>query len=228
MTNCLWCDAQLIVQVHWTEVFNPQAQVNVCQVCKNAIEKIKGPVCRKCSRPFYGEICDDCTSWKSIYNDEDPLSKNVSLFSYNSFMKEVMIRWKYQGDYILGEIFRQLFAKQFKQKFSEKIKHVKIVPIPLSDERSKERGFNQALELASFIHPSPSLLLERHHSEKQAKKSKIQRMNTKNPFYLKESINKPVVLVDDIYTTGRTLRHAAHLLKGNGCPKIYAYTLIRG
>ncbi len=228
MTNCLWCDEQLIIQVHWTELFNPGKQMSICDHCFRSFDQLKDPTCVVCSRPFHGEICVDCTRWKSLYNGEDPLSKNVSLFSYNTFIKEIITRWKYQGDFIVGEIFRHFFVETFKQKFQTINKNSLITPIPLSKERLIERGFNQAFVLASFIHPSPTLFLKRQDTEKQSKMTRIQRMTTKNPFNLKESINKPVVLVDDIYTTGRTLRHAANLLKENGCPKVYAYTLIRG
>jgi len=51
---------------------------------------------------------------------------------------------------------------------------------------------------------------------------------TVNPFNLVKSLNNPVLLVDDIYTTGRTLRHAAQLLKEAGCQEVYALTLCRG
>lgn len=70
-------------------------------------------------------------------------------------------------------------------------------------------------------------VFSRMFSEKQAKKSRFERIMMKNPFKQTEPFNKPVVLVDDIYTTGRTLRHAAQLLTENGCPEVYALTLCR-
>src|SRR5690625_1097913 len=71
-------------------------------------------------------------------------------------------------------------------------------------------------------------ILTRIHSEKQSKKTRSERLSADNPFVAAKKVNKPVILVDDIYTTGTTLRHAATLLKEQGCPEVYAYTLIRG
>jgi len=95
-------------------------------------------------------------------------------------------------------------------------------------ERLQERGFNQAEVLAAFLPIENRSLLTRIHSEKQSKMTRSERISTKNPFEIVGHINKKVILVDDIYTTGRTLRHAATLLKEHGCPQVYAYTLIRG
>ncbi len=102
-----------------------------------------------------------------------------------------------------------------------------IVPIPLSDERLYERAFNQAEVIAKWIQPEIDLILRREHREKQSKKSRHERITSKNPFILTKTINKPVLLVDDIYTTGTTLRHASTMLKKHGCPRVDAFTLIR-
>src|SRR5699024_5852153 len=100
-----------------------------------------------------------------------------------------------------------------------------------SKERLINRGFNQSLAIAEKLARNTSdiqQVLQRIHSEKQSKKTRSQRIFGKNPFKLIKKTNKSVILVDDIYTTGTTLRHAATLLKQGGCPAIYSYSLIRG
>lgn len=228
MYYCLWCDEELIIQLRWSNVFDVKKPYRICPQCWSNFQKVQEIKCQVCSRPNVKRICHDCKQWSKFYDGKDPLIKNISLFTYNSFMKEVITRWKYQGDYILGEMFGTTFQTIFKKTFPSLRKKAIIVPIPLSKERSIERGFNQATSLATYLTECPQMLLARHHHEKQAKKTRMQRMMTKNPFYLKNTLNKPVILVDDIYTTGRTVRHAATLLKDNGCPEVYAYTLIRG
>ena len=226
MTYCLWCNEESIIQTTWENVFLPKVQ-NVCNCCKERFETIEGNACRKCWRIGTDAICSDCNAWEKLYGGKDVLKKNISVYMYNSFMKEVIARWKYQGDYALGEMFREHFFSRFEKEFAN-VKEALIVPIPLSKQRSYERGFNQARQLAAFLPPAVSDMMERRHSEKQSKKSKVARMTTRNPFSLDKTINKPAILVDDIYTTGRTIRHAAALLKQKGCPEVYAYTLIRG
>lgn len=228
MNYCLWCDEELIVHTNWGNVIHLQKQQKLCPLCIAKFKKITGNRCTICSRPSGNKTCEDCEKWKSIYAGNDPLDRNVSLYSYNHFMKEMIAKWKYRGDYILGEVFRREWLIHFMKSYSTLKKQAAIIPIPLSDKRLIERGFNQSQLLASFLNLKQMEILKRIHSEKQSKKTRIERMMSENPFTLTKPITKPVILIDDIYTTGRTIRHAANLLKINGCPKVYAYTLVRG
>lgn len=222
--NCLWCDQEIVVDVSWRNFLNISKPKRLCQACERQLIKISGERCKKCSRRSQHNICYDCKRWEN----DDPLSLNYSVFMYNERMQEMIAKWKYRGDYTLGYAFQHEFNAGFHQFFSMLEKDTKIVPIPLSVERLEERGFNQAKLLADFLPLEQKQIMTRKLTEKQAKKTRRQRMSMKNPFILQECINNPVLLVDDIYTTGTTLRHAARLLKANGCQKIYAYTLIRG
>ena len=228
MQYCLWCDKEIILEITWQNLFIVKGRKTLCTECENQLEKISGTRCKKCSRPSAKTVCYDCIRWNKLYESEDPLTWNHSIYNYNDFMKEVVVQWKYRGDYYLSEIFRESFVQKCKELFSKKMKEIMFVPIPLSSERLFERGFNQAFVLAEFMKENVQEVLTRIHSEKQSKRTRVERLISKNPFQLKNTINKPVVLVDDIYTTGRTIRHAATLLKHAGCPEIYSMTLIRG
>lgn len=217
-----------MIQINWSNVFYPNEKTYLCDKCANNLQMLTGNKCEKCSREYNDSFCIDCEWWKTYFKEDDPLIKNISLYKYNSFMQEFIARWKYRGDYILGKCFKHEFMKLFDIHFRETVKNAVLVPIPLSRERLYERGFNQAEMLTSFLPHEIVNSLQRVHTEKQSKKSRRERMLTINPFILCQPINKPVILVDDIYTTGRTIRHAAQLLRENGCPEIYSLTLIRG
>lgn len=141
-------------------------------------------------------------------------------------IQTILAQWKYRGDYELGSIFKPMVQSIFKRRIKISDSTL-ILPIPLSKERLHERAFNQATMIATWIGPPTESVLEREHHEKQAKKSRHDRISSINPFILTKAINKPVLLVDDIYTTGTTLRHVSTLLKQNGCPRVDAFTLIR-
>ena len=212
----------------WGELFIPKKKQLLCQHCQQQLEWTGKEICMYCSKPSLFQECYDCQRWKRVYLESDPLELNISVFTYNRFMKDFITKWKYRGDYQLGYVFREIFLEIFVKKVASLHQQMEIIPIPLSDERKFERAFNQAEMLASFLGKEWNTSLTRIQGEKQSKKSRQERMSSINPFNLKKSINNPVLLVDDIYTTGRTIRHAAELLKAHGCPNVYAYTLIRG
>jgi competence protein ComFC len=136
-----------------------------------------------------------------------------------------MARYKFRGDYILAKIFAD-YIKGILQKINPDF----FVPIPLSEERLYERGFNQAEALLTVSGFTPSKILTRAHSEKQSKKSRTERIHIPQVFQIddqRDLIGKKVLLIDDIYTTGSTLRHAAKLLKKAGAKRVQSLTLAR-
>lgn len=222
--NCLCCNERVIPEISWQNVFFFMTPAPVCPACKHMLYMLKGKRCTVCSREYEERVCPDCRKWETFYRKDDPLTYNYSIYAYNPKIREILARWKYRGDYQLGGMFKEPFRGSFRNRFPSE---AMIVPIPLSHERMMERAFNQAQMLASFLSTEIHPILARIHGEKQSKKTRKERLGTTNPFKLTKTIHKPVILVDDLYTTGITLRHAAVLLRDNGCPEVYAYTLIR-
>jgi len=102
----------------------------------------------------------------------------------------------------------------------------------LSQERLYERGFNQAEALILEAGFKSTTLLTRIHTEKQSKKSRTDRIHLPQVFQFDSNRSIPlegkdVLLVDDIYTTGSTLRHAAKILLEHGAKKVDSFTLAR-
>ncbi|GAB3056894.1 ComF family protein [Virgibacillus ainsalahensis] len=225
--HCLWCNSQLIPEISWVTILTLSIPKQLCESCEKELEDLHGSRCSRCSRISEEKICADC-SWWEAHPKRDTIVSNHSVFSYNSMMQEMIAKWKYRGDYHLGHVFKQQFTHVFQHTFSNMDKDLVAVPIPLSKERQYERGFNQAKMLADFLPIQTKEVLTRVHGEKQSKKTRRDRILTDNPFEITETLHNTILLVDDIYTTGTTLRHAAGLLKAHGCPNVYAYTLIRG
>lgn len=225
--NCLWCDQEIIIEMDWTNVIKLPKPKPLCDPCDHKLKLLKGDRCERCSRITSDKVCSDCNWWMGQAH-ADPLIFNYSVYKYNEQMQAMIAKWKYRGDFILAHAFKQQFIQSFHRKFSGLKEDVIAIPIPLSEKRLYERGFNQAKLLAAFLPIEHQESITRIHSEKQSKMSRSERIATKNPFKMDGEINKSVILVDDIYTTGSTIRHAAALLKGQGCPKVYAFTLIRG
>ncbi|MGG3925213.1 ComF family protein [Metabacillus fastidiosus] len=204
-----------------------ETRMKVCESCNSYLKKIEGEICPKCSRKNEG-ICYDCKRWEDDPEWKYILDRNVSIYEYNPFMKELLARYKFRGDAEIANVFKEELCLTYKREFQKEVDF--IVPIPLSEERFYERGFNQSVLLAQFLKAPIITPLIRINHEKQSKKSRRERINHSNYFTINDTIcikEKNLLLIDDIYTTGSTLRHAAKVLKGKNAQNISSLTLIR-
>ncbi|KAB7706565.1 ComF family protein [Bacillus aerolatus] len=234
MNGCLLCEEETNRSLNWRQFFLLEAPPALCLKCHSTFERITGEHCRTCSKPlaaidpaFIADgICSDCLRWEEDLTFQGVLTGNSSLYSYNEAMKEFIARFKYRGDYVLA----RAFAEEIKEAV-KKIPFDLVVAVPLSEERLYERGFNQAEALAKEAGLETADVFERIHSEKQSKKSRTERLQGPQVFRLKEKTvisNKKILIIDDIYTTGSTLRQAALLLKQAGAVEVRSLTLARG
>ncbi|RWR13591.1 ComF family protein [Siminovitchia fortis] len=230
--HCLYCDAVIQEEMTWRKFLFGAPEQSLCKTCKGKLIIITDPVCRKCSRPFakleaeyiHEDICHDCFRWEKDSKWKGVLERNVSIYDYNDFLKEMLARYKYRGDYAL--------AKAFSPEVRSIVSRASFdlaVPIPLSSERLMERGFNQAAALAAEAGFETFDALVRIHGEKQSKKSREERIHLKQVFKVNQDVSgKVILLIDDIYTTGSTLHHAAHALMEAGAKSVSSFTLARG
>lgn len=229
---CLICNGILNPVVSWSSVFLEAEEQLICDDCKDKLRPLDGERCHICSRVLDrdyrdNDLCYDCVRWEKDSDWRGVLSRNISLYEYNDFLKELIAKFKYRGDYILARIFNGAIQGHLKSQFFDY-----LTPIPLSQERLYERGFNQAEALIMEAGFKPTQLLTRIHAEKQSKKSRSDRIHLPQVFQLDskgvERIEgKSILLVDDIYTTGSTLRHAAKILHAHGAKQVESFTLAR-
>lgn len=232
---CLVCHEEITFQIGWVQLFSKEINMHICNTCSGKLNMISGDLCRICSRSFengqyvfkQGDLCFDCIRWEKDNEWKGLLDQNISLFSYNDFLKNMLAVFKFRGDYMIAKAF----AGFIKQKLLE-MKADYLVPIPLSDERQFERGFNQSEALIIEAGFRPAGLLSRHHSEKQSKKSRTDRIHLQQVFQMASDAvhisGKEILIIDDIYTTGSTIRHAAKVLKNAGASTVLSLTLARG
>jgi len=125
------------------------------------------------------------------------------------------------------------------------VEKILVLPIPLSKKRQRARGFNQAEIIAQVFSETFHYELNRDlkrikHRPAQSSLDEQQRAkNIKDVFVWPEKdsrgrplanflVNRPLILVDDIITTGATLNEAARVLKAAGAKEIYALVLAKG
>lgn len=111
-----------------------------------------------------------------------------------------------------------------------------LLPIPLAPGRLQERGYNQALLLARQLHPTRvrgHWLVRTHDTAAQSRLGRQGRWHNLHGAFAVLDAARPalqgrhVVLIDDVMTTGATLRAAAHALRSAGAGRISALTFAR-
>lgn len=143
--------------------------------------------------------------------------------------------YKYRRFQLLGEDFARLIFRRLGREENIWWKADVIIPVPLHPKRKKKRGFNQAQVIAAGLATLKGINLE----EKVLVKAKNvlpqtfleieeREKNVSGAFRVihKEKIKgKIIVLVDDVYTTGSTIRECSRVLKEAGAKEVRALTL---
>ncbi len=148
--------------------------------------------------------------------------------------RELIHRFKYQNDTALARPLGLLAGEKLK---SSGLKADMIVPVPLHWLNYLVRGYNQSRLFSSFISKSAGIPLVNalkrvKWTKRQAKLDKNERRkNILKAFSVIDSEicrNKSILLVDDVITTGATLKTASKALLEAGAREINILTLARG
>lgn len=169
------------------------------------------------------------------YRADGPTGELIRLFKYG-FATDLVRLWReiiqayplsdFSGDWRRGQI-----SKPDNVAFTPV-----IIPVPLHRRRERERGFNQAALIGRLLAAEYRLEIAEHvlarprHTERQSGLAKDKRQkNLDGAFAWVGSAPAPraVILVDDVYTTGATLRAGAEVLAGQGTEHIEAIVLAR-
>ena len=197
----------------------------LCQKLLTSLEE-QQYICTRCEEKLISET----RPLKHLYNkstqiEDDEITSQtdssyeiITLFPYEAEYRKAILRWKYQGVRKYAKGFAKLLAEEIDfAVYEEAI----FVPIPLAPSRKRKRGYNQALDLANELskltHIQVVDCLIRHKDTKpQSQCSREERMrNIKNTMSIKKYIAdepKSIILIDDIYTTGSTIKEAIQII----------------
>lgn len=226
--NCKICHCSL----------EPLNRSFICEDCWSKVKWLEPPYCSKCSKPFPSSsplqeashlLCPECGKEKSYFE------KIFVPTLYEGVMKEAIHLLKYKRKRRLMVPLEKIMKRYFDHIALPYLDLV--VPIPLHRKRFRERGFNQAELIADIVARYFRLKLVKNNLQRvkatktQTTLSKKERIkNIKGAFQVKnkgEFQKKSLLLVDDVYTTGTTLKEAARVLKGVEAREIYLFTLAR-
>jgi len=203
----------------------------VLKYFKNALFPVR---CLNCQKE--GEwVCGDCLkeidasgvfSFEhvavAIYKENDLLGKIIRHFKYN-YIKELLP--------IIEEVIK-VFIKNHPDLF---LKIDCIVSVPLHKKRLAERGFNQSVFLAEILgkiinKPVKNVLVRKKNTAHQARLNREKRLeNVKGVFdVVSPLVGENILLVDDVFTTGSTIKECQKVLLANGAKKVFSFTLAKG
>ena len=152
---------------------------------------------------------------------------------YASPLKQLISNLKFQGNLT----YTPLLAQGFVQSVSHRINNLPecIIPVPLHSQRLRERGFNQALELARIIAGQLNIPLDYSLCQRDKAtpfqsglSAKQRKKNLKNAFSVTKTHSyKHVAIFDDVVTTGTTVNELAKQLKQSGVETIEVWAIAR-
>ena len=201
----------------------------ICNNCFSKIEFVEKPVCPVCQRQAIGGKTHPKCAGKFR---PDGL---VIACRYKGAIKLAIRKVKYKWVYDIEKILVDLLASQI-WKF-DLPKNLILVPIPLYKNRKNWRGFNQAEILAKTLAKKfkvgySAILFRNRETKTQVGLSREERKkNIKGAFSLSQGANvngRDFLLVDDVYTSGATIREAAKVLKSSGARNVWAMAVALG
>jgi ComF family protein len=197
----------------------------LCATCAGSVEPIRSPFCDRCGRPFPSftgvplHYCGECLS--------NPPAYHRARFDveYEEPVRGAITRFKYGSAFQMARPLSLLLAQAFQDHFSDHEIDL-ILSIPMHRKSLIRRGFNQALVLAERLARHTGIPLDRNSCTKtkdtapQAGLSRKERItNLRGSFGIARAdrlAGRRVLLVDDVSTTGSTVREAARIIVKKG------------
>jgi len=239
---CLVCRAPL-----------SEKERHICPACRGEISLILSPLCTRCGRPFFAAVGRDHLCGGCIVSPP-PFDVARSLGVYGDVLLSLIQLFKYHRRFHLAETLVRLMTDASYPGLKPSEFDV-IVPVPLHKRRLRERGYNQSLLLARGLGRVWGMpvdgrgLLRIRWTEPQVNLTPEEReRNVRGAFAVRdkrgsgrfgfarvltqrrgESLYKDasVLLVDDVYTTGATVRECARVLTRAGARRVGVLTTAR-
>lgn len=203
--------------------------LDLCPGCRPELP-VNSRACRLCAHPLPGnggQICGSCLQRPPPFTAFAP-------FLYAEPLDRLILALKFGGRLYLGRTLGALLAGAVSEQVPE-LPDL-LVPVPLHPARLRERGYNQAMELARPIGrrlgiPAVEAVRRLRPTSGQAGLSaKERRNNVRGSFAIADEgavEGKRVAIVDDVFTTGATVTEVAKCLQRAGAASVLVWALAR-
>ena len=203
-------------------------------VCENCLSKVKNSkaICPYCKEPsIYGMTHPKCSR-------VDGLDGLTSLFRYTGVVRKAILALKYKYATEIAKELSAYLMKELKGETEMFKKGAILIPIPLHWYRDNFRGFNQSEIIGKEVAKNlnwkfiPGLLIRKRSTAPQTTlKKHLRPPNIAGAFALspntKLSGYSQIIIFDDVFTTGSTIKEATSILKRNGAKSVWGLTIAR-
>ncbi len=209
--------------------------LDLCTYCRSNLPWLQDR-CYQCGAPMLGLneaiICARCQDVSPNYD------RLCALFSYEQPLSKLINGLKFGRQLYVGKLFAALLVEAITTKwYVAKPLPELIIPVPLHIKRLRQRGYNQAIEIAQPIAKALHIplafdaCLRTRYTPPQARLQRKQRLkNLTNSFQVNSSFSLPehVALIDDVVTTGSTIRSICKPLRAAGVQSIDIWCVCTG
>ena len=202
----------------------------LCNDCLRSLPWHTAPQCPQCGLLSDGLICGHCL------HSAPSFDATHALFSYDYPLDRLLQHYKYKESLHLADTFASLLIKNLLDTAPNNQAQIDLImPMPMHNERLKQRGFNQALEIARLISKDKQIKLDFTSCQRirltppQASLPLKERIkNIRGVFECNKNLQGlNVALVDDVMTTGASLNELAKTLKQAGAAHVECWVIAR-
>ncbi len=217
------------------------------KIINNFLDLVYPPVCGICENICKDYICKKCIikikkykiKRKNIYKVRDKskfFDEACHIFKYEDIIRDKLIQYKFDNKSYLYKTFSKIILND--KKICGFLENYDIIiPVPIHKKRKQQRGYNQTELIANQISKDLNIKLEKNilikniNTKAQSGLNKKDRQrNVRDVFKLQNTqkiINKKILIIDDIYTTGSTLNECSRIIRLSGVKKIGILTIAK-
>lgn len=199
-------------------------QPPICSNCLRRLPVIREKTCAACGRPIFSEESHFCSACAGL-SVEERCDGGLVYLHYRDDGRDLIAGLKFNTKLVIGQWLGEQLAGRVPVSWQADA----IVPVPLHSVREEERGYNQSFLIAEGMAAvlgisvkEDWLVRTRNTPHQTGLNRKARQQNMKEAFQASPQVfGKRIILVDDVMTTGSTLKACAKALRDTGAASVY-------